>query len=58
MLTDPKRGIAWINDVYVETDLKIKDHEGQDRELSKGLLNTKGKAGRNLDRCVVGLVCG
>jgi hypothetical protein len=53
MLTGPKRGIALIDDVYVETDLKIKDHEGQDRELSKGLLNIKGRAGRNLDRCVV-----
>ncbi|TVU18342.1 hypothetical protein EJB05_34432, partial [Eragrostis curvula] len=38
VLTGPKLGLAKIDDVHVETDLKIRDHQGQDRELSKGVL--------------------
>ncbi|CAO2041243.1 unnamed protein product [Urochloa humidicola] len=38
ILTGPKRGIALVSEDYVEIDLKIKDHQGQDRELSKGFL--------------------
>ncbi|CAN6226955.1 unnamed protein product [Urochloa humidicola] len=38
ILTGPKRGLALISEDYVEIDLKIKDHQGQDRELGKGFL--------------------
>ncbi|CAL4890315.1 unnamed protein product [Urochloa decumbens] len=38
ILTGPKRGLALISEDYVEIDLKIKDHQGQDKELSKGFL--------------------
>ncbi|OEL24745.1 DNA (cytosine-5)-methyltransferase DRM2 [Dichanthelium oligosanthes] len=44
ILTGPKRGLALLGDNYVETDLKIKDHQGQDRELSKGILSIRGIA--------------
>ncbi|GJM94317.1 hypothetical protein PR202_ga10955 [Eleusine coracana subsp. coracana] len=40
-----------MSDVYVEMDLKIKDHGGQDRELNKGVLNIKGIARRYLHEC-------
>lgn len=53
MLTGPKRGIALISPTYVEMDLKNKDHGGQDKELSKGILKIGGIANRNLDRCKV-----
>lgn len=49
MLTGPKRGLASIGNVYIETDLKIKDHQGQDKELSKGLLTIRGL----LSKCIV-----
>ncbi|KAJ1261092.1 hypothetical protein BS78_09G001600 [Paspalum vaginatum] len=42
ILTGPKRGLVLLDDIYVETDLKIKDHLGQDRELSKGMLSIRG----------------
>uniref|UniRef100_A0A0A9AMU6 DUF6598 domain-containing protein n=1 Tax=Arundo donax TaxID=35708 RepID=A0A0A9AMU6_ARUDO len=41
ILTGPKRGLALLDDNFVETDLKIKDHQGQDRELSKGVLTIR-----------------
>ncbi|XP_062203495.1 uncharacterized protein LOC133905748 [Phragmites australis] len=53
ILTGPKRGLALLTDNYVETDLKIKDHQGQDRELSKGILTIRGIAGRSLKKCEV-----
>ncbi|TVU18351.1 hypothetical protein EJB05_34441, partial [Eragrostis curvula] len=53
MLTGPKRGIVLIDDSYVETNLKIKGHGGQDRELSKGILAIRGIARRYLDACQV-----
>uniref|UniRef100_A0A0A9APL8 Uncharacterized protein n=1 Tax=Arundo donax TaxID=35708 RepID=A0A0A9APL8_ARUDO len=53
ILTGPKRGLMLLNDDYVETDLKIKDHGGQDRELSKGILTIRGVARRYLDECKV-----
>jgi azurin len=48
-LTGPKRGLALISDDYVEIDLKIKDHQGQDKELSKGYLTIDWH--RVLDGC-------
>ncbi|CAN6277408.1 unnamed protein product [Urochloa humidicola] len=38
ILTGPKRGLALISEDYVEIDLKIKDHQGWDKELNKGFL--------------------
>ncbi|KAK3140968.1 hypothetical protein QOZ80_5AG0408360 [Eleusine coracana subsp. coracana] len=52
ILTGPKRGLALIGDVYVETDLKIKDDGGQeDKQLSKGVLTIRGIARRDLTEC-------
>ncbi|CAN6238401.1 unnamed protein product [Urochloa humidicola] len=53
ILTGPKRGLALIDDIYVETDLKVKDHGGQDRQLSKGVLDINGIARRSLEKCEV-----
>lgn len=53
ILTGPKCGLLLLSGNYVETDLKIKDHRGQDRELSKGILRIKGIAGRSLEKCEV-----
>ncbi|KAL6597311.1 hypothetical protein ACP70R_046751 [Stipagrostis hirtigluma subsp. patula] len=53
ILTGPKRGLALIDDDYVEVDLKIRDPQGQDRELSKGILTIRGMAGRSLEKCEV-----
>ncbi|CAN6232022.1 unnamed protein product [Urochloa humidicola] len=53
ILTGPKRGLALINDIYVESDLKVKDHGGQDRQLSKGVLYINGIARRRLEKCEV-----
>ncbi|CAN6218910.1 unnamed protein product [Urochloa humidicola] len=44
ILTGPKRGLILLDDTYVEIDLKIKDHLGQDRELSKGMVAIRGIA--------------
>ncbi|KAK3140970.1 hypothetical protein QOZ80_5AG0408380 [Eleusine coracana subsp. coracana] len=51
ILTGPTRGLALLDNNYVETDLKIKDHQGQDRELSKGIIIIRGIAGRSLKKC-------
>ena len=53
ILTGPKRGLALLDDNYVEIDLKIKDHQGEDRELSKGILTISGIARRSLEKCEV-----
>ncbi|KAL6624408.1 hypothetical protein ACP70R_031729 [Stipagrostis hirtigluma subsp. patula] len=53
IMTGPKRGIASIDDTYVEIDLKIKDHrEQKDKELSKGYVSIRG-ARRQLDKYVL-----
>jgi hypothetical protein len=52
-LTGPKRGLALIGPNYVEIDLKIKDHQGQDKELSKGMLSINGIERRRLKQCVL-----
>jgi hypothetical protein len=53
VLTGPKRGLALISYNYIETDLKIKDHQLEDRELSKGYLMIKCASRRSLEKCVV-----
>ncbi|KAK3143895.1 hypothetical protein QOZ80_4AG0306350 [Eleusine coracana subsp. coracana] len=54
ILTGPKRGLLLLDDAYIEVDLKIKGHEGQeDKELSKGILSIRGIASRVLDNCEV-----
>ncbi|XP_066363547.1 uncharacterized protein [Miscanthus floridulus] len=51
ILTGPKRGLALLDAMYVEIDLKIKGRHGQDRELSKGVLFIKGTVHRSLKKC-------
>ena len=41
-----------LDDIYVETDLKIKDHLGEDREFSKGILSIRG-TGRTVKECEI-----
>ncbi|CAL4971181.1 unnamed protein product [Urochloa decumbens] len=53
ILTGPKRGLLLLDDNFVETDLKIKDHQGQDREFSKGVVSIRGIAPRWLEKCEV-----
>ncbi|KAF8667112.1 hypothetical protein HU200_053296 [Digitaria exilis] len=53
ILTGPKRGLVLLDANFVEADLKIKDHQGQDRELSKGIVSIRGLAGRSLEKCEV-----
>ena len=53
ILTGPKQGLALIGPNYVEIDLKIKDHQGQDKELSKGKLSINGIERRRLKQCVL-----
>lgn len=53
ILTGPKRGLLLLDANYVETDLMIKDHQGQDRELRKGVLTIRGIAGRSSEKCEV-----
>ncbi|CAN6271560.1 unnamed protein product [Urochloa humidicola] len=53
ILTGPKRGLLLLDDNFIETDLKIKDHQGQDREFSKGVINIRGIANRRLEKCEV-----
>ncbi|CAO2038337.1 unnamed protein product [Urochloa humidicola] len=44
ILTGPKRGLALIDAIYFEVDLKIKGGRGQkDKQLSKGLLTLDGR---------------
>ncbi|WVZ95755.1 hypothetical protein U9M48_041479 [Paspalum notatum var. saurae] len=53
IFTGPKRGLALLDDIYVETDLKIRDHKlGKDRELSKGMLSIRG-TGRTVMECLI-----
>jgi hypothetical protein len=40
-----------IGENYVEIDLKINDHQGQDKELSKGILSISGIERRHLKEC-------
>jgi hypothetical protein len=54
VLTGPKRGLAVIDDVYIESNLKIKDHQGEVRELSKGVLSIRGITGGRLKKGNVG----
>ncbi|KAL6619637.1 hypothetical protein ACP70R_034776 [Stipagrostis hirtigluma subsp. patula] len=42
ILTGPKRGLMLLDDAFVEIDLKIKDHQGQEKELSKGFISISG----------------
>jgi hypothetical protein len=42
-----------IGENYVEIDLKIKDHQGQDKELSKGILSIPGIERRDLEQCEI-----
>ncbi|KAJ1262369.1 hypothetical protein BS78_09G102200 [Paspalum vaginatum] len=53
ILTGPKRGLALISENYIEIALKIKDHHGQDKELSKGILPIPGMERRDLRQCEV-----
>ncbi|KAK3158314.1 hypothetical protein QOZ80_2AG0135520 [Eleusine coracana subsp. coracana] len=54
ILTGPKRGLVLVGDAYVETDLKIKDHQRHEvKELSKGVFGIPGIAGRQLDKCKI-----
>ncbi|GJM94325.1 hypothetical protein PR202_ga10963 [Eleusine coracana subsp. coracana] len=53
VLTGPKRGLALVSNDYIETDLKIKDDQGQVRELCKGILTIRGIARRSLKKCEV-----
>lgn len=39
-----------LDDIYGEIDLKIKDHLGRHRELSKGVFMIRGLRGRSLTR--------
>jgi hypothetical protein len=52
-LTGPKRGLALISNNYIETDLRIKDNQGEDRRLSKGYLTIRCASRRPLEKCVV-----
>ncbi|KAF8722942.1 hypothetical protein HU200_022081 [Digitaria exilis] len=42
LLTGPKRGLALLDAVYFEMDLKIKGDQGPDKQLSKGFLTVAG----------------
>ncbi|GJN36319.1 hypothetical protein PR202_gb25168 [Eleusine coracana subsp. coracana] len=57
ILTGPKRGLALIDDAYVEIDLKIKSQGEQDKELSKGFVEIEGIARRWLDKCIIESEC-
>ncbi|CAL4889734.1 unnamed protein product [Urochloa decumbens] len=53
ILTGPKRGLLLLDNNFVETDLKIRDHQGQDREFSKGIISIRGIANRWMEECEV-----
>ncbi|CAN6271557.1 unnamed protein product [Urochloa humidicola] len=53
ILTGPKRGLLLLDDNFVETDVKIKDHQGHDKEFSKGVISIRGIAHRLLKECKV-----
>ncbi|CAN6223915.1 unnamed protein product, partial [Urochloa humidicola] len=48
ILTGPKRGLALLDDIHAEIDLKIKDPLAEGRELSKGLFIIRGLGARTL----------
>ncbi|CAL4941798.1 unnamed protein product [Urochloa decumbens] len=57
LLAGPKRGLALIDAVYVEMDLKIKDDQGQnDKQLSKGFLTLKSPPSSLWDKMTVELM--
>ncbi|CAL5070325.1 unnamed protein product [Urochloa decumbens] len=43
ILTGPARGLLLIDFIFLETDLKIKGERGQDKLLSRGLLQIDGR---------------
>ncbi|XP_066344538.1 uncharacterized protein [Miscanthus floridulus] len=43
ILTGPARGLILSDFIYLEVDLKIKGARGQDKQLSKGLLEIDGR---------------
>ena len=52
-MTGPKRGLALIDGIYFEVDLKIKGGRGQkDKQFSKGLLTLDGRPAILEDRVV------
>ncbi|CAL5097440.1 unnamed protein product [Urochloa decumbens] len=51
ILTGPKRGLALLDDNFVEIDLKIKDRQGQDRELGEGVVRIRAKTVVSLEKC-------
>ncbi|CAN6321143.1 unnamed protein product [Urochloa humidicola] len=53
ILIGPKRGLLLLDDNFVETDLKIKGHQGQDKEFSKGIITIRGISHRLLQKCEV-----
>ncbi|CAL4971182.1 unnamed protein product [Urochloa decumbens] len=53
ILTGPKRGLLLLDNNFIETDLKIRDHQCQDREFSKGIISIRGIANRPLEKCEV-----
>lgn len=54
IVTGPKRGLALLDDIYFEIDLKIKGVGGQrDKQLSKGYLTLDGIQSRYLNEMAV-----
>jgi len=49
----PKRGLTLKGENYVGIDLNIKDHQGQDIELSKGIISIPGIERRDLEQCEI-----
>lgn len=53
-MTGPKRGLALIDGIYFEVDLKIKCDQGQkDKQFSKGLITLDGRKSRSEEEFVV-----
>ncbi|KAM0839686.1 hypothetical protein ACQ4PT_060154 [Festuca glaucescens] len=54
ILTRPKRGLALIDGIYFEVDLKIKCGRGEkDKQFSKGLITLDGRKSRSEEELVV-----